>query len=438
MGKPSKFVITSAQGESSVNNRFYESLMTYCKHNEAELIVLPMQGARCEQEDLHLKLLPYVHAGSRKFSPKIGISDFRVKPQQIIPLTGLPRFAQKEGSTIFASTKQQLKAIPNSNNELPRVMMTTGAITTPNYTESRIGRIAERDHTYGALVVELDRGSFHYRHLTSQVNGKFYDLGTSYSGTDITTERPEALVLGDWHTGATCPKVRKDAEVLFAQYKPKRVIIHDFFDGYSISHHDEGRHVTKAQRAADLGVSLEQELKRLAKELEWFARKTPKDTELVFVRSNHDEVLHRYLEEARFVNEPQNTLLGAHLLVDFIEGKDPLVEGLARYTTIPSRATFLTRDDDYKLRGWQLGNHGDLGANGARGSNRSLEYANGKSITGHRHTPELFRDTMVVGTSTKLKLNYNRGYSSWMNTHALLYDNGKAQLVNIIKGKHRK
>jgi hypothetical protein len=438
MKKPERYVITSAQGESAVNTPFLNALEQYCEANDAQLMVLPMQGSNCEEVDLNPKLLDYVVQGSKKLGPKFGISDFQVKPQQIIPLTGLPRFANKTGSTVFASPKQQMKLIPNSNNELPKAMMTTGAITHANYSDSRIGRIAEQDHTYGALVVELDGPRYHFRHLSAQRNGKFFDLGKKYDGETISPARPEAMILGDWHTGQTCPKVRAETRKMFDAYQPKRIFIHDFFDGYSISHHEEGRHVTKTKKAGDLGVSLEVELKRLAKELEWFLKVSPQDSDLVMVRSNHDEVLHRYFEEARFINEPQNTLLGAQLLVDYIQGEDPLYVGLSKFTDIPDRVTFLTRDDDYKVRGWQLGNHGDLGANGARGSNRSIEYANGKSITGHRHSPELFRDTMVVGTSTKLKLDYNRGYSSWMNSHSLLYDNGKAQLVNIIKGKHKK
>jgi hypothetical protein len=433
------YVITTAQGESRLNHRFYESLVGYCERNKAELVVLPIQGSCKDEQDMHPRLQEHVNqAKHTRLNKNFSISDFGVKPQQIDPVTGVARFAQDSGSTAFAGTKQRLKIIPNSNHDLPKAIMTTGAVTLPNYSDTRIGRIATNDHTYGALIVELEGSFYHYRHVSALKNGTFNDLGVRYDGITARKERPEALVLGDWHTGQTNKKVKDDAARMMQEYKPKRVFIHDFFDGYSISHHEEGRTITKALKAHGLGVSLEDELKKLAKEFNWFVQNSPKDTELVFVRSNHDEVLHRYLEEARFVGEPQNTLLGAHLMVDYIEGRDPLVEGLKHHTHIPDRATFLTRDDDYKVRGWQLGNHGDLGANGARGSNRSIEYANGKSITGHRHTPEIFRNVYVVGTSTNLKLDYTKGFSSWMNTHAMVYRDGKAQLINVIKGKHRR
>ena len=106
------------------------------------------------------------------------------------------------------------------------------------------------------------------------------------------------------------------------------------------------------------------------------------------------------------------------------------------YST-PKNVIFLKRDQDYKVRHWQLGAHGDKGGNGAKGSVKSREKAYGQSITGHTHTPEMLRRTIIVGTSTYLQLRYNEGPSSWMNTHALLYDTGKVQLVNIINGAWR-
>ncbi len=118
--------------------------------------------------------------------------------------------------------------------------------------------------------------------------------------------------------------------------------------------------------------------------------------------------------------------------------KNPLKEGLLRCGGIPENITFLERNQDYKVLGWQLGAHGDKGGNGARASVQGLENAYGKSITGHRHTPEILRNTFVVGTSTYLSLSYNDGPSSWMNTHAMLWSNGKVQLVNIIDGKWRR
>jgi hypothetical protein len=60
-----------------------------------------------------------------------------------------------------------------------------------------------------------------------------------------------------------------------------------------------------------------------------------------------------------------------------------------------------------------------------------------KSVIGHSHTPAIEEGCYQVGTSTKLSRGYTHGPSSWLNTHAIIYPNGKRTLINIIDGKWR-
>jgi hypothetical protein len=60
-----------------------------------------------------------------------------------------------------------------------------------------------------------------------------------------------------------------------------------------------------------------------------------------------------------------------------------------------------------------------------------------KSIIGHSHTPAIEEGCYQVGTSTKLSRGYTHGPSSWLNTHCLIYPNGKRTLINVIDGKWR-
>jgi hypothetical protein len=432
-----KYVITSAQYGATPNIKFLDSLDKYCKVNNAELIILPMQGRSIADEEigLHERLQQYKIIDSNyNLNSKIRISSYRILPQMIDPITGLARFTQNDVSTIFASPKVRMKVIPNSNKDLPKVLMTTGAVTNPYYRDNRIGRIAEKDHTYAALVVET-RGKieYHYRQLMSLKNGIFFDLGMKYNGSNTPVgSRPEAFILGDWHVGDTNKKVKEETFRMITEYNPKRIILHDFFNGYSINHHENGNIISQIRKS---GITLERELYSVARELGEFKKVIDGNTEIVIVKSNHDEWLNQYIENGGFMKDSKNTIIGAKLLSEMVQGVDPLEYSLRRYSD--SNVKFLSVDDDYKVRGWQLGSHGHLGANGARGSLRSIEAAHGKSITGHKHSPEVFRNTWVVGTSTDLKLEYNRGFSSWMNTHALLYENGLAQLINIINGRHK-
>jgi hypothetical protein len=60
-----------------------------------------------------------------------------------------------------------------------------------------------------------------------------------------------------------------------------------------------------------------------------------------------------------------------------------------------------------------------------------------KTIAGDCHSPGIDEGAYRVGTSTLLKRGYNPGPSGWLNTHAIVYPNGKRTLVNIINGAWR-
>jgi hypothetical protein len=159
--------------------------------------------------------------------------------------------------------------------------------------------------------------------------------------------------------------------------------------------------------------------------------------EIVIVKSNHDEFLERYLQEGQYVKDPQNHRLSLMLSLKMLDGEDPLRCGVEMHGLKSSKIRWLRRDEDFKVARIQLGAHGDLGANGAKGSLRSTEAAYGNSVSGHTHSSEILRGAWQVGTSSYLKLLYNRGPSSWMHTSCLVYPNGSRQLINSINGRWR-
>lgn len=440
-GQMKKYIITAAQKCATPNREFLKTLDNYAKENGVdEILVLPMAGSSKKEDTLH----PYIIEQDYKIitndynlNKKIKTSNFEIRPQQINPTTGIARFAKSDISTIFASPKQVYKVIPSHGHNIPKVLLTTGACTHPNYNlDTRIGRIAEKDHQYGAIYVETGKGQeYHFRHLEAQKNGKFIDLDKEYSEKGSSQINPEFLVLGDLHVGDTNKKVERANHELIASYNPRSLFIHDLFNGHSISHHDVGKVVTRARKPFSL--NLEKEVKAVHDVLWEYSRSMGDKNTIYIVKSNHDEVLDRYLEEVRFIDEPQNAHFASKILTAMIEGYDPLEYAISLVGDIPANVRFLERDESINIRGFELGNHGDKGANGARGSIRSIENAYGKSVTAHKHTPEKIRDTYIVGTSTNLKLDYNVGLSSWMNTHCMGYRNGKAQLINIIDGKYR-
>jgi hypothetical protein len=180
-------------------------------------------------------------------------------------------------------------------------------------------------------------------------------------------------------------------------------------------------------------LSLEEEIKVLVKDLKELSSWAEKVT---ISKSNHDDFLEELLEDGRWLNDPVNGELCSKLATAMIEGKNPLKYACELYGLDVKNIRWLERDEDYiGAGGCQMGAHGDRGPNGSRGSLRNLEAAYGNVIMGHSHTPGILRDAWQVGTSSNLRLSYNKGASSWFHTSCLLYKNGSKQLINVLDGK---
>jgi len=433
-----KYVITTAQMDAGVNKNFLKGIETYCKYNDAELIILPVAGKSVTEEKMCSDLNVHnILDGEYVINNSIKISNYKIKPQQINPLTGIKRFAQGDKSFVFASTKQVLEYVANSYNSIPKAIMTTGAVTKPNYRlNNRIGRIAKKDHEYGFIVVEKQNSiKYHFRHVKALNNGKFVDLGKLYNGkAKPKVAKVQAMVLGDIHPYDTDPNHVKMSLEQIKVMKPEQLFLHDTFNGRSISHHYKGHNIRKYEVFQEQGLSLEKELKKTLEAIKVYAD-VMNHKPVYIVASNHDEHLKRYLDEGRFIGDKGNDFIASQLYTAALTGHNVLEYGLRYIGEVPSNVVFLERDEDLKINGVQLANHGDLGANGGRGSLKSIEEANGKSITGHSHSAAKKRNTYKVGTSTYLRLDYNRGYSSWTQTNALLYGIGTVQLINTIGKK---
>ena len=416
-------------------------MQVYADRHDAEIVVLPMRGKSVADEWLHPDIAshPGVVTKEYKLNNNLKISNYEIRPQQINPLTGLERFAQGDKSFIFASPKQVLKYVANSYDEIPKAILTTGALTHPRYNLNvRTGRIAKNDHEYGFVTVEVeDNKYFHFRQIKALKNGSFFDIDGEYRGGKFKElKNVPAFIVGDLHPYDTNPVHEKVTLEQIQRFKPKHVFLHDTFNGTSISHHYKGHNIEYFQRSKSQGLNLEKELEHTAKAIKKYLDVIPKNSTLHIVASNHDEHLYRYLDEGRFIGDKGNDLIASQLYTAALQGVNPLKAGLSMYMYIPKNLNFIERDQGYKVLGFQLGHHGDLGANGGRGSPRSIEIANGKSITAHGHSPFKIRETYRVGTSTNLRLSYNKGYSNWVNNNAILYPNGSVGSLNTINGKY--
>ena len=450
-----RFVITTAVNGQEVDSNFYASIKTYCQENNAKLLVLVASDPASNLAS-HGKKWGTISAAlegetivleDTKLNNNLFVSTIKLSAKHIDPTTGMGRIGQRYGTCIYASPKQRLKAIPVANNKLPHFMMTTGSITkadynTDSYMSLRTAYLAENDHVMGAIIVEIeDEEVFHFRQIQADTDGCFIDLGVQYCPRFTKKVRPEAFILGDWHSGSTDILASSAWFEVMKCLQPKRVVLHDAFDGLSINHHEEGKLILKAVRAENGQLDLFAELSVLASDIKTFLRENTFIEELVIVKSNHDMFLERYLQEGKYINDPQNHRIALQLAIDLLDGKDPLKEAVKRFFITDedlemfSRTRWLRVDSDYRIEGVQCGAHGHLGSNGAKANILSTESTYGNSITGHTHTPEILRGAWTVGTSTRLRLDYNKGgASSWMHTSCLLYKGGLRQLINAIDG----
>lgn len=435
-----RFVVTAVVNGCAVNQDFYKSLKTYAKKNKAMLLLVPCAaGGRQEwQFDPILRDERLVFS-ELKLNRNIRVSDINVGATQVHPETGLDSITQTEGSFIFGSPKQHLKYVPVSNEKLPHCLASTGAITTSRYHSAndlmvnRTNYISDKSHQIGAVVVEIENEEiYHLRHITANNDGSFADLGKLYAGKLVKDQVP-VMVYGDWHVQETDEVAAAAFLRLTRQVKAKTGVFHDLFDGISINPHEEENILLRASRTR-YRRSLQGELADVAETIEGLLENHL--DQVIVVKSNHDLFLDRWLAKGKF--DVENYELGLELSLAKLKGKDPLQAGVERWLpkAVRRQVRWLKLDEDYKVGGVLLSAHGHKGANGAKGSLRALSKAYGKAVIGHSHTPGLYRGIAQVGTTSKLKLAYNEGPSSWVHCSALVYPTGQVQLVNVIDGKY--
>jgi hypothetical protein len=253
--------------------------------------------------------------------------------------------------------------------------------------------------------------------------------------------------MGDTHVDFIDPKVEKATDEMIAMLEPQHLIWHDLLDGYSANPHHAGNPFNAyAKRKA----GIDDVKKEVFRAIDHVAAKTPAGCKSVIVASNHDDFLRRWVVNQDWREDPTNAEF--YLATAWAMIRDTKMgDGGTEYPSpfpywFNQRMTDLFPQIDVKtlggnesfvLGGVELGLHGDRGPNGARGSARNLRRIGVRSIIGHSHSPEINEGCYQVGTSTRLRLEYNGGPSSWLNAHCLLHADGKRQLIVIVGGKWR-
>lgn len=430
------YVFSAIPCGQPVHSSFLKTLNFLCENINAELMFLMMRGWERPKQELDISALSLQNKMYTNvvLGKNLRAVDFRIAPQQIQPLTGMDRIGQKSYSIIVAATKQNLRVVPTGDH--PHLVCSTGCATYPVYSDTRISELARQDHTLGAILVIKRNKKFFVRHLRwcEELNG-IIDLGYLYTDT---LEKKwigcDSLVCGDFHSGWTNKKVFDATLNQIEELKAKSVILHDCFDGTSISHHTKDHVIERTQIPPYLST-LKKELRFLGRELKKFNNSCVK--RVVLVRSNHDEHLDKYLTEGRFANDDRNFLEATELARVATLGINPIKYYLFKhFPELREKTRFLKRDSLVRVNGVLVSAHGDKGANGSFGSSARHETSYGNAITGHTHSPHILRDVWTVGTMSNIPLPYSIGSAtSWLNANIAIYKYGIKQMFIIIDGE---
>lgn len=443
-----RFLITWAQNDTPVSDEFIANLEKYAELIDADIHVIAGRYKNPTSvftdknyETWSDRIIDYLDANRHDVHKYLSImSDVKIQPTAVDPMTGLQGMSGIN-SCVFGSPRVQLETIPVLEGNRPKMMVTTGACTVSNYTDSKSGKKGEFHHTLGFVIIEIkDEDKFFIRQVTATDDGDFTDL---YHHVKFDVEKQEsvitrvdtaaAIVWGDVHYGKHDQRVFDSTFDLMAKLNPEYVILHDIFDGDSINHHEIKDPFIQYEKEMSGANSLKKEIDEMLVGLEEF-----QDYNVVIVRSNHDDFVDRWLKDTdwRRTVTPKNSLEYMQFAAAILSKEAP--NGVIPYVINKKFPQFKTlgRGDSFIVKDWELGQHGDIGSNGSRGSLLQFRKLNTKIVVGHYHSPGRKDGALAVGTSTHLRIGYNRGASSWLQSHVIIHNDGKAQHIHFIGGEY--
>jgi hypothetical protein len=441
-----RFLVTWAQSDTAVHKGFLRNIEAYAKYIDADILCIAgrysnpssLSASRAiKSKEKVIKntwdnsILPYLDANRHNLHEHLVVlSDVKIQPTASTPLTSLNGLTGLE-SCIVGHPRSHLKFLPVLEGYPNKLLLTTGAITLENYTDTKIGKASEFNHQIGCVIVELDGDIFHIRQIIAEKNGNFYDLDNRLiNGTVHSNNKIEVAILGDIHLTA---EDKENVDVSFEMLKkfnPKHVILHDIADMSSISHHEKRNPFQLLRREQDGSNSLQKELDYMRN---WFKNR-PKYNYIV-PSANHNDFIDRWLQNDDWRKEGNKALYLKYANIT-AEGLAP--KGIIAYILESEfdHIKCLGVDESYSVLEWELSLHGDRGASGSRGSAIQFKNLNVKNVTAHTHSASKMDGHCCVGTLTKLRMGYNLGMSAWNPSNVVIYPNGKAQHVHITRGRY--
>ena len=468
-----RFILSSAQTNTRVHEGFMANLEAYAKHLGADMHISGFAYATSPFDDgekhstrFDPKVLPYLTNQRFDVGGKLYFcGEMNTSPTAEDPLSGFETYTRSKWG-IFPHPRVTLKSIPTMFNSEPKIIMTTGAVTVPNYIQKKAGLKAEFHHVLAAVLVEIDAdGDFFCRHLIADKQGGFQDLdvyvenGKVDSGYSV-----EAITWGDLHTERLDPKtalgswgINRDfmhtadhADCMLHVLQPSVQFFHDAIDFRRRNHHNIADPHFRFKAWVKGEECVEAEIGRVAS---FLAAVADPSRETIIVDSNHDRALTRWLKTADYKHDPVNAVFflkcQAAVYAAMRDGDESfsVAEFAVRSANVApgilDNVHFLRNTDSYIVcphagGGIECALHGDEGPNGKPGNVRSYAKMGPKANVAHHHGAEILEGIYQAGHSCMRDMVYNRGgLTSWNPSHIVVYPNGKRVIVTMRGAKWR-
>jgi hypothetical protein len=468
-------ILSAAQNDCEVHRPFLRNLEAYAAHLGAEIYIAPftynvtMSRERARDEERRLQrerrhnwaaeVQQYLAKGPVDFGPLIFFADMNILPTAKTPLADLDTHSRGKWA-VFPHAKVAAKTVAAASD--PPILFTTGAVTVPDYTDTKAGIKAVFHHVIGATIVEIDQHGLPFvRQINATPDGAFQDLDAVVRSERVTTgQRVEGITFGDIQSPYLDPAVALgtwgwDVElwqpadydgVLVDALRPAFGFFHDLLDNKPISHHELRRPIERYRTFVKGHASIERHVQDGARFLRAAGRDWMKS---VAIESNHDKWIDRWLDSADHRKDRINAAaflrwdLARHEAVERQED-DFSIWRYALREALPGHldgVTFVNEGGSYVIchdaGGIECGAHGHLGSNGAPGRPTDLARVSGKANFGDKHAFMIVDGAYFAGTSSLLDLGYNKGPSSWRQGHIVTYANGKRTLLPMHGAKWR-
>lgn len=437
--KKQYYIITWEQNETPLHKEFWNNILAYKDFLDAELSVILGRYRNPtsvftdrSNENWNQETKPYWDASRHDVHDFLTVlSDVKISPTRKYPLTGLQGLSQGK-SIVIGHPKLHLKTEPTLNGYPKKMLLTTGAVTVPNYTDSGAGAIGKGVHKLGFVIVEVHNDEiFYIRQVEADKDGNFIDLCHEVKNNQVSrVDKALALVCGDTHHWHIDKAIDAQNDKICEAFNVDNVVFHDIVDGESCNNWKIKSPVQQFKRYAEGEHLIENELDDLQVWLQDKVKFNP-----VVPQANHNDRFDRVLDNDWRKDIP-NSLFYLNYTHKVLTGE--IDKGIIAWfleDKFGDQVTCLDYQDSFKIGKYECSQHGDYGANGAKGSPIGFRNLEIPIILAHSHVPYRADDCIYVGTNTKLLLDYNKkGASSWVHANVLIAKNGIAQHLIFVKG----